>query len=561
MDSSPKQFGPFLVFLALCALGLLVYGQTVPYPFVHDEVVFIQQNPRLAFFDWKNIFQATTVPAGTEAVINVYYRPLLELLYRVEYIFFGLNPAGYHFFNILFHIANSFLVYYLVNVLLRGRKEFALAVAVLFLLHPVQSEAVACISGISNLLFAFFVLASLCFYSKYLQQDSARFYILSLSAFALALLAKEQAVILPVLLFLLEMISPPSSPRPLIPRAVRIGGYFVVLMIYWGARKILIPDGALPAVAFNYELFLRVLSIPRTVLMYLGTIFFPHDLHYYRSVDILRPNGVSIILFLVVLSAVVGIILKVPRSHRRVLLVGAGWFGITLLPVLNIVPLINEYSLILTAEHFLYLPLLGVLLFVLGLGDILLSVFPEPRRIFWAKGGVCVLAVILGAATIRQSTCWAGEIPLFERTVKFEKDLGRAHILLAKAYYRNGEYAKAIGMYRRALAIMDGYLAKVGSQPVASVYLGFIKEIHFDLAHCFEGLGDLEEAVHWYLRALVIDRNDAVVHNNLGIVYLRLGDQEKAAAHFREAIILDPRFVAAPKNLEELLRSQEATGK
>ena len=93
--------------------------------------------------------------------------------------------------------------------------------------------------------------------------------------------------------------------------------------------------------------------------MYLGTIFFPHDLHYYRSVDILRPNGASIIAFLIVLSAVVWTILKVPQPHRRLLVLGAGWFGITLLPVLNIVPLINEYSLILTAEHFLYLPLLG----------------------------------------------------------------------------------------------------------------------------------------------------------------------------------------------------------
>ncbi len=310
---------------------------------------------------------------------------------------------------------------------------------------------------------------------------------------------------------------------------------FVVLIIYFLAREILLPEGAMPAIAFNYESLLRVFSIPRTVLMYLGTIFFPHDLHYYRSVDILRPNGVSTGLLGIVFAAVVGIILKAPRSQRRLLLLGAGWFGITLLPVLNIVPLINEYSLILAAEHFLYLPLIGVLLFVLGLGDLFLTRLPERRRVFVAKGCVSLLAVIFLTATVRQSTSWAGEIPLFERTVRFEKDFGRAHMLLAKAYYKNGEYVKAIGTYRRALAIMDGYLVKVGPQPVASVYLGFIKEIHFDLAHCFEGLGDFEEAVNWYLRALVIDRNDAIVHNNLGIIYLKLGNQEKAAAHFREA--------------------------
>lgn len=531
MSFSFKQPGSFLIFLALCVLGLLAYGQTIPYPFVHDDVVFIQQNPRIAFFDWKNIFQGTVIPVDPSSVINAYYRPFLELSYRVEHVFFGLNPAGYHFFNIIFHIANSFLVYCLVNVLVPGKKGFALAVPVLFLLHPVQSEAVACISGISNLLFAFLVLASLCFYPR----NSIISYVLSLLAFALALLAKEQAVVLPILIVLLEMIYPSSVTRPVLPRAARIGGYFVVLIIYFLVRKILLPEGAIPAIAFNYELFLRVLSIPRTALMYLGAIFFPHDLHYYRSVDILRPNGVSIGLFGVVFAAVVGIILKAPRSHRRLFLLGAGWFGITLLPVLNIVPLINEYSLILTAEHFLYLPLIGVLLFVLGLGDLFLTRLPERRRVLAAKGCVFFLAIIFLAATVRQNTCWAGEIPLFERTVRFEKDFARAHILLAKAYYKNGEYAKAIGTYLRALAIMDGYLAKVGSQPAASVYLGFVKEIHFDLAHCFEGLGDFQEAVNWYLRALVIDHSDVVVHNNLGAIYLKLGDQEKAAAHFREA--------------------------
>ncbi len=533
-----KQISSFQVFLALSVFGLLAYGQTVTYPFVHDDVVFIQQNSRLAFFDWKNIFQGTVIPVGPSSVINVYYRPLLELLYRVEYVFFGLNPSGYHFLNILFHVANSFLVYWLVNLLAQGKRGYAFAVAILFLLHPVQSEAVACISGISNLLFAFLVLASLCLYLR----NSVTSRVLSLLAFALALLAKEQAVVLPVLILLLPV---GSIGRHGNKSSSQIGGYIIILMAYFVIRKFFLAGDAMPAIAFNHELFLRAASIPRTVLMYLGTIFLPHDLHYYRSVDILRPNGVSTGLLGVVLAAVAGIILKVSQSHRRLLLLGAGWFGITLLPVLNIVPLVNEYSLILTAEHFLYLPLIGVLLFVLGFGDFLLSWMPERRRIILAKGGVCVLAVILGAATIRQNTCWAGEIPLFERTVRFEKDFGRAHILLAKAYYKNGEYVKAIETYRRALAIMDSYLVKVGAQPVASVYLGFIKEIHFDLAHCFEGLGD---------------RNDATVHNNLGVSYINLGDKEKAAAHFREAITLAPRSAAARQNLEKLLRFQEAAG-
>ena len=566
MDFLSKQPGFYLVFFALGALGLLAYGQTITYPFVHDEILSIRDNPLITRFDWNEIIHGTgtaVIRGGTSPAINAYFRPLLELFYRIEYALCGSNPAGWHLLNILFHIANSFLVYGLMNMLCDHKKGFAFAVSLLFLLHPVQSESVACISGISNLLFVFFGLISLCLYGSGSYQTDTKIYRGSLAAFFLALLAKEQAVMLVVLVLWIEMVkyaSPRERHQPY-RKFARIGGSVIILTAYFAARKFFLTEGAMPAIAFNHELLLRVLSIPRTVLMYLGIIFFPHDLHYYRNVDILRPNGVSIGLFMAVLAAVVWTIRKVPQPHRRLLVLGTGWFGITLLPVLNIVPLINEYSLILTAEHFLYLPLIGALLFVLGLGDLFLTRLPEHRRIFLARGGLCLLAVIFLAATIRQSTCWAGEIPLFERTVRFEKDFGRAHILLAKAYYRNGEYAKAIGTYRRALAIMDGYLAKVGPQPVASVYLGFVKEIHFDLAHCFEGLGDFQEAVNWYLRALVIDHNDVVVHNNLGIIYLKLGDQEKAAAHFREAIVLDPQSVVARENLEKLLRFQDSRGK
>ena len=563
-----EQFGPFQVLLALSVAGLLAYGQTLWYPFVHDEIVSVQHNPLIARFDWNEIIHGTgtaVLKEGTSSTLNAYYRPLLELFYRIEYALFGLDPAGWHLFNIFLHIANGFLAYSLMNMFSDHKKGLAFAVSLFFLLHPVQTETVACISGVSNLLFAFFGLSSLCLYLKYLQKGSARFYVLSLAAFATALLAKEQAVIWPVLIFLL-----PTNPSPAgtfsfwhgkKKKFMCLGGYLVVLTAYFAAREIFMGQGALPAIAFNYELLLRVSSIPRTLLMYLGTIFFPRDLHYYRSVDILRPNGASMGLFLVVLVVIIWMICRIPQSYRRLLLLGAGWFGIILLPVLNIVPLINEYSLILTAEHFLYLPLIGVLLFVLGLGDLFLNRMPERRRIFLAKGGIGLLALLFLAMTLRQSTCWAGEIPLFERTVRFEKDFGRAHILLAKSYYENGEYVKAIETYRRALAIMDGYLAKVGPQPAASVYLGFIKEIHFDLAHCFEGLGDFEAAASAYLRALVVDPADASVHNNLGVSYINLGDREKAAAHFREAIALDPRSVVARKNLEKLLHSSDERGK
>lgn len=517
MNSLSEKSDSFFIFFALCALGFLAYGQTITYPFVHDEVVFIQNNPLIARFDWMEIVRGsgTSTLKWTSAVTNAYYRPLLELFYRMEYALFGLHPAGWHFLNIFIHIANSLFVYGLVNMLsgkIWDKEWFSFAAALFFLLHPVQTESVACISGISNLLFTFFSLVSVYFYFLGLSRGAdAKIYAGSLGAFSLALLAKEQAVMLPVLILWLEAVVIAGEGRSPSRIFLRIGGYFAVLAGYFILRKFLMAGGAVPAIPLNSELFLRILSIPRTLLMYLGTILSFHDLHYYRSIDILEPAGPGTVGLLAVVSAVILILRRAPRPYRRLLLAGAGWFGISLLPVLNVVPIINEYSLILTAEHFLYLPLVGIVIFIVGLGHWGASRMPGRRQGVCAAAAVGVLGLIFLGTTMRQNTVWAGEIPLLERTVRFEPGFGRARMLLAGAYYRNGEYAKSIAEFRRALDIMEGYLLKTEYPPARAVYAGFVNEIYIGLAHCFEAAGDSLRALEAYARAWKFAPGGAVI--------------------------------------------------
>jgi hypothetical protein len=159
-----NQLKPFHVILILTVLGLLAFGNAVNHPFVHDDVVFIQQNPSLADLNLGNIFFQTSGPDNKLSMINKYYRPLLELINRVLYRVVGMNPHGFHFFNVLLHILNSFLIYCIIHFVI-SNKRFSLVTAILFLLHPVQNEAVACISGISNLVFSSLCLMS--FWRKY----------------------------------------------------------------------------------------------------------------------------------------------------------------------------------------------------------------------------------------------------------------------------------------------------------------------------------------------------------------------------------------------------------
>ena len=193
--------------------------------------------------------------------------------------------------------------------------------------------------------------------------------------------------------------------------------------------------------------------------------------------------------------------------------------------------------------------MVGFVLFVLVVVD------RCTHRVFEQKnsliGWLCLLVVgaTLVGKTMEQNNFWRGEIPLFERAVRFEKNIGRLRISLARAYYNNGQFDKAVDEYRVALRIMEEYSHKAKVKEARDFYLGFMKGIHFDLAHCYEAKRDLRRAIDEYKKAIAIDPNDSTLYNNLGSDYLYLGESQAAMGYFQEAVRLDARNVFAMNNL------------
>lgn len=521
------------IIFVLFALGFCIYGQAVFYPFVHDDVVFIQNNPQIgSLSNLSGIFLKPAFFSESSGVINTYYRPLLEVFYRLEFRLFGLNPAGYHFFNILIHIVNGILVFRLIDLITK-RQMLSMFVAAALIVHPVQSQAVVCIAGVSNLLMALFCLASFWFYLKNQRP-------LALLFFSAGLFTKEQAIILPVLIAVYEICFRPGGEKTWRPALFRIGGFVALVIAYLGLRQILLgPSQAsfLSVLEHKAELFLRLSTIAKTVLIYLRLFVAPYDLHYYRSLDVLAPSEIYWVVLLLVCAVIIWVIRHLPQEDRPAARFGIAWFIITLLPTLNILPLIIEYSHIMTAEHFLYLPAIGLFLFF----GVALPRFNPVVLI--------IVFLVWGGMTVHQNTFWRGEIPLFERTLKFEPQLGRVRVLLAKAYYLNGQYEKAVDEFNAALWIMQRYLEKTKATTAANFYRGFIKGIHFDRAHCYEALGQWGRAVADYKEALRLGPNESVIYNNLGSVYLQTGDRTEAMMNFEKAIQLNPGDVMAKNNL------------
>lgn len=530
----------------------MAYGNAIFHPFVHDDVVYIQNNPQISEFQFREIFLNTISPSQDSEIVNTYYRPLIEIFTRLLYKIFGLNPHGFHFINILLHIANSIAVFILLRKLFHGREGICLTVALFFLLHPIQSEAVACISGISNVLFAFWTLWSFYFYLVARgneKRPKGLYFLYSFVLFFFALLTKEQAIVLPFLVLLYEICFHWRKHQNMTKKIFPAAGYFLILLLYIQWRQVIVGVNLSELVSYSNETILRLLSIPGTLITYVSLLLFPHNLHYFRTTDILQPYLLSSITLSALTCAVVWIISVSPKEEKRFMVFGLGWFLITLLPTLNIIPLVIEYSRIFTFEHFLYFPLIGFFIFVIYAGLLILkkgSMEGLRKTGFITVGIISVLFLVL---TNRQNTFWRGEIPLYKRAVGFEKGVGRLHLLLAKAYYFDRQYRKAISEYNLALNIMRDYAAKTLHEEAKRIYLGYIKEIHFDLAHSYEALNRIQSAVNEYHEAIAIDPVDTFLYNNRGAAYLKMGQRDKAQEDFLKAIELNDQNLIAKNNL------------
>ncbi len=483
------------VFLVLCVLGSLCYFNAVGNPFVHDDIVFILQNPKVHEFSGiGEVFDKSSFAPQSIAVANSYYRPFLDIVYRLQYWFFGTAPAGYHLVNIVLHVANAFLIFVLF-LWLSKRKILSAVVAIFFLVHPVQTEAVACISGISNLLFVFFLLSSFLFYIRTADRghplslaSEAGTYSSALILFGGALLCKEQAIVLPLLLLLYELCFPRVAGFNNLGWRLRLTGFLIVGGGYFLWRKIVI-GGFLNSFVSNWgEFYLRLKSFPAMIMSHLQTVFLPVDLHYYRSYDILLPWVLPALSFALFILVCVLIWYILPKKSQPFFSFGLGWFFVTLLPTTSIIPLVHEYSLIAAFEHFLYLPLAGLLWSLCIAVDFFAEQIFHKNSLSVKKvfGVVVIIACVI--LTQLQTKMWKSEIVLFEKAIKYENSMGRLHLLLAKAYHAAGDFSRAKRQYAITRDIMSRYLVKIRDPRVRPFYDGFLRESLLGLAASSQAL-------------------------------------------------------------------------
>ncbi|RMF85839.1 MAG: phospholipid carrier-dependent glycosyltransferase, partial [Nitrospinota bacterium] len=347
--------------LALYHIGLIILLSCLNYlnalsgPFLWDDRPLILENAFLrtpqplytAFTTDYWSFASTRKTSG-------YYRPLLLLSYRLDTFFWGFRPFGFHLTNLLLHTLNAVLVYWLACHLLPSARSAWLA-ALFFAAHPIHTESVSWISGRTDLIVTLFLLAAFLSFLS-LQRGQGRgkglFLSLLLFCFALALLAKENALVFPLLLLGYRWFFPSQEKRYTLGYAV--GGSVTLIILYLGLRFALVGSPVLAA--SNVPFTIRLLTAPKLFVIYLKLLLLPVGLHIQRDI-LLTPLShlftLEALLYLL-LTLLVLLAACVLRKRFPLAVFAFFWIGVTLLPVLNLLPLRQ-----VLAERFLYLPSVG----------------------------------------------------------------------------------------------------------------------------------------------------------------------------------------------------------
>jgi tetratricopeptide (TPR) repeat protein len=523
--------------LLIILVCLAVYFNALFNGFVFDDIPQIVKNPWIKdiryipnmFFD--NVW-------GFIGETSNYYRPLMHVSYMIGYFVFGLKPWGFHLINVFLHVIVSALVYLIVRRLLddppnQAPSRFgspAFWAAILFATHPIHTEVVTPIMGISDLSFTLFYLFSFYFYIRG-EERTGRDYILSVLSFFVALLCKEPAITLPVILIIYdfavqkEEISLWGCLKSYGPFAVAAGIYMIMRFLSLGDFL----AGRKHTEVSSVEYLINILPL---FSQYLEKLIFPVNLnflHAFRPIHgLYEPKG----LLSLAVALVFGAGVRIAWKRNRTVFLGLVMMVLPLLPALY-VPGLNQELENAFAERYLYLPSFGFVLLCALLVDFVKKCGTRKALTQALNVGIAALAVLYSVGTIDRNVIWKESFVLFQDAVRKSPDSAYPHIFLGQALYTDkGDLDRAIEEYQIGLKLKP-------DNPDAHNKLGIV----------YLKKGWIEKAIEHQLAALKLNPDFAVAHNNLGLAYFEKGATDKAIEHYKMALEPNPKFVEAHNNL------------
>jgi tetratricopeptide (TPR) repeat protein len=507
-----------LIVAALLLLTLLVYGRAIGYGFcVSDDVQQIVENPTL---QWKNApdYFVKDVWRNPQPQFRLYYRPLFLLWLLINFKLLGLNPALWHLSVILLHGVVVVMVYRL-GLRLMGNELIAVAAALLFAVDPTHVESVAWISGLTEPLMAVFFLGAFLCYLRWRETQARATMLLCALLTLAALLTKEVAAALPLLIALYEWLFPRGQGDGFSGRMAGVvrasGAGFVAAAIYAGMRLY-----AMNHVVFANNSPAKVLmSWPLMLWEYARMMFWPVGLAMFYDVRILKqPSTAQFWLplgFVIGCAALLGLAFA---RNKLAAFLGCWW----LLPILP--ALIGAFSFLeadIIHDRYTYLSSVGfVMLVAWGL-----SRLPQSgRRAFGLPVFVLVPVVALVSAgsvlTVLQTQVWENGITLYRRSVQVSPKNVRARNLLANQFFKLGDVGRTLALYDSSLRLEPN-----------------VWETNFAIGVTLASVNQLSEGESFLRRASALDNRKPQSYLALAAVLMAEHQPDSARQVLREGLL------------------------
>jgi tetratricopeptide (TPR) repeat protein len=510
----------FIFALLLATVTVLVYRPAWNGGFLWDDDDYITNNELLTAPDGlRRIWFSLDAPSQ--------YFPLTYTTFRLEHALWGLNPTGYHWVNLLLHVANALLVW---AVLARLKIPGAWLAGAIFALHPVQAESVAWITERKNVLMGFFFLLTLLAWTAFVDERTKRpwlFYGLALVLYLLALTAKTTACTLPAALFLILWLQkkPISWKRILQIIPFLILGLAMGALAMWWERY---HQGTTRTLFTFLSPIERVLVASRAVWFYLSKLLWPSNLTFiYPRWDI-APNRLLDYSWLFAGAALcVAIYLLRSRSRGigRSVEVAAAFFVVTLSPVLGFI-MLYTFRYTFVADHYQYLACIGPIALVsAGLVN-LADTFKHARP--FILGVAFGVVGLLATQTWRQAAMYSDIETLWRTTLARNPGCWMAHNNLGIVLFGKGQLDDAITHYRTTLQMQPDFW-----------------DADYNLGSALLKKGEVDEAIFYCEKAVAMMPNDPDAQVALANALLQKGRIDEAIAHYQKAVAIRPDYFLA----------------
>jgi protein O-mannosyl-transferase len=508
----------------LCSLLLVVaavaaYGNSFRGAFIFDDRDTILLDKHLGTFD---SFAAVLLGVQSGPTGG---RPLASLSFHLNALAAGRTPAGYHLVNLVIHVLAGLVLFGCLRriVSARGGRDgedglaVAFAVSLLWLLHPLQTEAVTYVSQRAESLMGLFFLLAV--YAALRGFDSTRpapwFGLAALSSL-LSVLSKEVGIVASVAIFVYDGLFVSTGMRAAWKRHKGLYAGFALTWVAAGLLQLANPRGysvSLTSAALSPLQYLERQAVG--ILVYLKLVVWPSPLVFDYGISPRGPSLVAVVASGVVLAGAAVASVLAARRRRLAGFAGLAFFLI-LAPSSSVIPVLTE----VLAEHRMYLPLSCVLAVLVG-GAVALARRYEGRRWLPARRGFAVIGWVLlalaagaaGVLTWQRNAVYRSELSLWQDTTAKVPSNARAQNNLGMAWLESGRVGDALACFQEAVSLNPGYF-----------------EAHANLALALERSGRSSEALPHIRRAIELKPGNAPAQDQLVRLLASLGRWDDALA-------------------------------